>query len=175
MDSDKVLFFPSENDIHSDARSFEELCRAHIVAFARGAEKYASETKLSARVGQWQAKLMPLLEEEELRQAFDIHEYSSAVIHLMDKHIKSRLSKYCTHPDQKLKDASTRIVDFRDVTRDCQPHEVCRRFLAALSLTNSRNIQFAESSHESLKLQLLSSDIERPMETYLASSADEEF
>jgi condensin-2 complex subunit H2 len=164
----------TDNDSNADTRTFEELCRAHIKAFARGAEKYASETKLSARVGQWQDKLMPLLDEEEHRPAFDIHEYGNAVIQSMEKQISRRLSKGGA-PEDAIKDSSTRIVDFRDVTRDCPPYEVCRMFLAALSLNNSGNIQFTESSLESLKAELVSSEIERPMETYLAPSVEEAF
>jgi hypothetical protein len=118
---------------------------------------------------------MPLLEEEEQRQVFDIHAYSTTIIDLMDKQIRRRLRKDDILSDNEMIDSSTRIVDFGDVTRDCPPHEVCRRFLATLSLNNSGNIQFTESSLESLKLELLSSDINQPMETYLAPSSEETF
>eukprot|EP00978_Attheya_sp_CCMP212_P037512 scaffold177553_cov49-Attheya_sp.AAC.1 len=55
------------DSINYDAQTFEALCRAHIKAFARGAEKYASETNLTRRVGKWQSRLCPILEEEEKR------------------------------------------------------------------------------------------------------------
>ena len=60
--------------------TFEELCRAHLRAFARGAEKYAAETQLSRRVGDWQSRLSPLLEEEEKRPEFDIHLYGDRIM-----------------------------------------------------------------------------------------------
>lgn len=61
-------------------KSFEELCRAHIQAFAKGAEEFAMNTQLSRRVSKWQAKLAPILEEEERRAEFDIHKYSERLI-----------------------------------------------------------------------------------------------
>lgn len=180
-----ALSFTDNNDnSHAATPTFEELCRAHIQAFARGAEKYASETKLSVRVGQWQKKLMPLLEEEEQRQAFDMHAYGNTVIQIMEKQIIVRrhsLRQGGTPEDAPaMKDSTcSKIVEFRDVTRDCPPFEVCRMFLAALSLNNSGNIEFittesSTSSLDSLKAELLCSDIERPMETYLAPSVVEE-
>jgi condensin-2 complex subunit H2 len=141
------------------------LCRAHIAAFAKGAEKYAMESKLSSRVGQWQVKLLPLLEEEERRPAFDIHLYGETVIHKMEQQInKSNASN-----DFTVKPSKT--VAFHDISQDCPPFDVCRLFLAALSLSNSKNVKFtSESTLNSLQLELLSSDMARPMETYFAPS-----
>lgn len=147
----------------SDTRTFEELCRAHIAAFARGAEKYAAETRLSARVGQWQGKLLPLLEEEELRPVFDIHSYGKTVIRKMESQIKRMAhSEEITLKPKK-------VVAFHDITRECQPFDVCRMFLAALSLNNSGNIQFTDDSTlNALKVELVNSEIERPNQSYLS-------
>jgi condensin-2 complex subunit H2 len=155
-----------ENDeTDSKAPSFEELCRAHIAAFAKGAEKYAMESKLSTCVGKWQVTLLPLLEEEERRPAFDIHWYGETVIHKMERQITSMSAPNdCTIKHNK-------TVAFRDISHDCQPFDVCRLFLAALSLSNSQNVKFtSDSTLNSLQLELLSSDMERPMETYFAPS-----
>ena len=156
----------SDDETDSTTPTFEELCRAHISAFTRGAEKYAMETKLNARVGKWQVKLLPLLEEEERRPAFDIHLYGKTVIHEMEKQI----NKYsCSLSESTLKTIKT--VPFQDISRDCQPFDVCRMFLAALSLSNSENIKFtSDSTLNSLHLELLSNDMERPMENYFAPS-----
>lgn len=71
----------TRHDIESNlGKTFEELCRAHIQAFAKGAEDFAFNTKLSDRVNQWQSKLAPILEEEERRAAFDIHRYSEDLL-----------------------------------------------------------------------------------------------
>lgn len=123
------------------------------------------ESKLSARVGQWQVKLLPLLEEEEQRPAFDIHLYGETVIDKMEKQI----SKLNASNDSTAKPNKT--VSFRDISQGCQPFDVCRLFLAALSLSNSQNVKFtSESTLNSLQLELLSSDMERPMDTYFAPS-----
>ena len=66
----------------------------------------------------------------------------------------------------------SKVVAFRDITRDCQPFDVCRMFLAVLSLNNSGNIQFTdESTMNSLHVELVNSDVERPMESYLFQMA----
>lgn len=100
-----------------------------------------------------------MLEQEEERPVFDIFAYSNAVI-------ASALEK--GHDDTK---SNQTIVDFEEVTANCMaPYEVCRLFLATLSLQNSGNFRFIDES--SLRMELLNADIERPMETYLAPSAE---
>ena len=136
-------------------------------AFAREAEKYASETKLTQRVDQWQQRLQPLLQEEEERPVFDIHEYGHQVIESME----SEITKKPLDPNEK----PSLIVDFSRVTRHKPNYEVCRLFLASLSLTNSGNVRFAETSADgnSLSMELLKRDVEMPTENYLAPSARE--
>jgi len=75
-DASNGNFFP-ESDF---GKTFEELCRDHIRAFAKGAEDFAFSTKLTERVSIWQAKLAPILEDEERRAAFDIHRYSQELL-----------------------------------------------------------------------------------------------
>ena len=75
-------------------KTFEELCRAHIEAFAKGAQEYALSTQLTDRVNLWQERLAPILEEEERRAEFDIHAYASRVIQLAQEELvrKDRLA-----------------------------------------------------------------------------------
>lgn len=168
------LFLPAD-DSNPETQTFEELCRAHIQKFARGAEKYAAETQLSLRVGHWQERLNPLLLEEEQRPEFDIHAYGRTVISSMEQEI----SRHNLNSKQSMDDtqnAPENTVDFRKVTRNCQQYEVCRMFLASLNLSNSGNVELAAESDDkctSLELSLVRHDIERPMETYLAPSAVE--
>jgi condensin-2 complex subunit H2 len=72
-----LLLSPTESHL---GKTFEELCRAHIRAFAKGAEDFAFSTKLTERVSMWQAKLAPILEDEERRATFDIHRYSQDLL-----------------------------------------------------------------------------------------------
>lgn len=161
----------STDDPNAGAQTFEELCRAHIRAFARGAEKYAAETKLSQRVGTWQDRLAPLLEEEEQRPVFDIHAYGNTVIDKVTEEIQ-KLNPKLTDMEA----APNKVVDFRDVTRQSPPYEVCRMFLASLSLSNSGNVELSCGNEDctSLQVKLLKSGIEHPMETYLAPSIAED-
>jgi condensin-2 complex subunit H2 len=143
------------------APSFEELCREHIRRFAKGAERYAVQTKLSERVDQWQNKLRPLLDAEEQRPVFDIHQYGQAVIHDIQESVAATNEK---------------AVNFAEVTKHCSRYEVCRRFLASLSLVNSGNIRLVDNndlSPDVVRFELVSSTIERPMETFLAPSVRE--
>ena len=63
------------------------------------------------------------------------------------------------------------MVGFAAVTRTCTRSDICRYFLASLSLANSGNIQIDESSQlEQFQFEVKSTLVERPMETYLAPS-----
>jgi condensin-2 complex subunit H2 len=161
-------------------RPFEDLCRAHIRAFQKGAEKYAAETQLSKRVDQWQTRLAPLLEEEERRPVFDIHMYGNAVIETMERIIHQRKTMdYDDCDDDNNSDPkSSQSLDFREITQGCPSFEVCRMFLAALSLNNSGNLRFVNNNDKegsNLRMELLNSNLEQPMETYIAPSAKENF
>jgi hypothetical protein len=109
--------------------------------------------------------LLPLLEEEDRRPVFDIHFYGNTVIEKMETQM--------TKMDQAVDTLKrNKVVAFRDITRDCQPFDVCRMFLAALSLNNSGNIQFTDDCNiNSLQMELVSSDIARPMEVYIPPTA----
>ena len=131
------------------ARSFEELCRAHIAEFAKGAVKYASETQLTQRVDKWQEKLEPLLAEEEARPEFDIHEYGHSVLESVGKALQ--LDKM----DVSLDEESPTIVNFSKVTEDCPNYQVCRYFLASLSLCNTGNVLLEQPGGSTNSLSLL--------------------
>lgn len=154
------------DDEATGAQSFEELCREHIAKFAKGAEKYASETQLTQRVDQWQAKLEPLLAEEETRPEFDIHEYGRSILETVGGVLTADKADL---PDEE--DAPA-IVNFTQVTKECPNYQVCRYFLASLSLCNAGNLllEQAGGSTNSLSIKLLSKDLTRPMETYQAPS-----
>lgn len=68
-------------------------------------------------------------------------------------------------------------VDFGRITRHSEPHEVCRMFLATLSLVNSGNVRVSQDGRDcqsTLLIELLQTHINRPMETYVAPSTDME-
>jgi len=163
---------------NDDARTFEALCRAHIKAFARGAEKYAAETKLTKRVGTWQSKLAPILEEEERRGEFNIRVYGDRIISNLKTEIdrRGRESKVNTLGGSSCPPKETNVVDFRSITKNCEQYEVCRLFLSSLMLTNSGNVMVSQDdkSGDCLNVELLNADVDSPMESYLAPSALEQ-
>jgi condensin-2 complex subunit H2 len=73
-----------------DELTFEHLCRAHINAFAKGAEKFKAETHLSKRVDDWQSRLAPILEEEEERPEFNIRVYGERILSALQDDQASR-------------------------------------------------------------------------------------
>ena len=146
-----------------DAIEFEALCRAHIKAFAKGAEKYATETNLTKRVGDWQSRLAPILDEEEERPEFNIHNYGERVIEIMEEEIESN--------DKSKDPKKANVVSFSEIARGCKTYEICRLFLASLNLSSSGNVAFTSKSMDSLEMKLLSTQVDCPMETYMAPSA----
>mmetsp|Transcript_22633 Transcript_22633/g.34454 ORF Transcript_22633/g.34454 Transcript_22633/m.34454 type:complete len:678 (+) Transcript_22633:112-2145(+) len=149
--------------------TFEELCRAHIQAFAKGADDFALNTQLSERVNKWQAKLSPILEAEERRATFDIHQYSQKLLETAEEGLQNtkRLSGGSMTPEMSK-------IEFEDVTVGCTQSDVCRFFLASLSLANAGNIKIEESSSDVYRFDVIRSDVARPMETYRAPSLIEE-
>ena len=71
----------------ANQRTFEELCRAHLKEFAKGAERFAVETH-SRKVSSWQAKVEVILAREDERPKFDINEYGDRIISLADDGLK---------------------------------------------------------------------------------------
>jgi Condensin II complex subunit CAP-H2 or CNDH2, C-term len=67
--------------------------------------------------------------------------------------------------------AST-IVSFDTVTMNCTQSDVCRLFLASLSLANSGNIRVEEGAPV-YTFDLISANVKQPMETYRAPSLAE--
>lgn len=156
---DQVLARNHEEDEAEESQTFQELCRAHLQRFAQGAKKYAAETDLTQRVSQWQEKLVPILQAEDERAEFNIYEYGQAVLSDMEEQIR----RQSIDDDDK---QSSPVVPFHVVTKGRERYEVCRIFLAALTLNNSGNVQFQSN----LDLELLECSVERPMETYVAPS-----
>jgi len=193
-------------------KTFEELCRAHVEAFARGAERYASETHLTKRVGDWQSRLLPILEEEEERPDFDIHRYGERILGQVKDEVRRKrslsvgkmtgiaeaedqenrmpdvddaISKRGTKTPQTDEDDSEATkVSFVNVMEGAERYEVCRLFLSSLMLCNSGNILLGQTDREpddeaavatpdTLRVKLLDGDMNRPMQSYLAPSAQE--
>jgi hypothetical protein len=101
--------------------ALRERCERYIAEWQREADKHAQTTNLGQRVADWQDRLIPALEEEERRQAFDIHHYG--------RHIISRIS---TGDDKEL--AEPKVMNFETAIAGQERYQVCRYFLATLQL-----------------------------------------
>jgi hypothetical protein len=120
-----------ETTFLTQTNTYESLCKRHIDNFMRGAEIYARETGLSARVSQWTQKLEPLLDEQERRPQFDLHNYADTVLSNIDSNLK--ISKTSGKKDKN-------TLDFGEIVQGQSTEEVCRMFLACLQLANQGNV-----------------------------------
>jgi condensin-2 complex subunit H2 len=113
---------------------FEALCKAHLRAFAAGAERYAAESQLSKRVTDWSGKLKPVLDSEEEREAFDIHKTGQVVLDVVDQEMDKRKGM------GKNFSGDLNVVDFQTICDGKEQYDVCRLFLASLMLANAGNV-----------------------------------
>jgi hypothetical protein len=149
-----------------DENEYAQLVSQHlrrIDAFVRDAGLWVAESALARRVSEWQGKLIPVLEEENLRKEFDIHEYGRSIVDKLMK-VKSEeildageskamksdsIADAAASPEHKI--VSTDALDepsklpepipFSAVVSSDALFEVCRSFLATLQLANNGNIQ----------------------------------
>ena len=63
--------------VQAGEMSYEDLVCAHIKALMAQAAATEVQTELAARVSGWRAKIGPVLEEQDARGDFDIHECAS--------------------------------------------------------------------------------------------------
>ena len=135
----------NNNNIEVDAprrlssRSYENLVRAHIAEWFRGAEKYERTTQLSKRVTEWTQRLEPILAAEELHPAFDIHEVGDNIIERL------------VTKDEENDDEESKIVSFDSVVTGQVDFEICRSFLAMLQLANNGNLKIVNPSDGDIK------------------------
>ncbi|GMH93703.1 hypothetical protein TrST_g6089 [Triparma strigata] len=153
---------------------FESLCKAHLRAFAAGAERYAAESQLTKRVADWSFKLQPTLQSEEKRTAFDIHETGTEILGGMQAAVSKQKAE-----GKKFKGSNASIVDFHAVTSGMEQYEVCRVFLASLMLANAGNITLSHPEMDgsgvadNINMELHGTNLDKPMDTYVAPSVME--
>ena len=161
----------------SAQQTFEDLCRAHLRKFAKSAEMYAKETQLTKRVGAWQSGLAPLLEEQEERPAFDIHDVGRDILDTMESTL-TNVRKRTSTGEKKVDKSSSQNnrVGFSTIfAKDCEDYEVCRVFLSTLMLCNCGNVAIHNGEDgnqlaKDLQMELLDAVFQPTMETFLAPS-----
>jgi len=160
---------PNENENNQEGNeiglTFEELCRAHLKEFSKGAEKYVVETKLSKRVDIWENKLLPILKEEEERPDFDIHVYGKRILDVAKRSLNAK------RKTNDLDEETKNIVYFDSIPTNKNKHEISRYFLASLMLCNTENISFRNdnaghvSKPETLQFEVNNFDLISPLES----------
>lgn len=163
------IFGAYSSDDGNEERTFEELCRVHLREFAKGAEKYAMESQLSKRVDSWQSKVSIVLQEEEERPEFDIQSYSNRILSNAQRNIQNK--------EKSISDDICEIP-FVTVTKDQEPYDVSRIFLASLMLCNSENIKFSGinvgqvTSPDQLCVKVLKANIASHVDDYFGNEIE---
>ena len=101
--------------------TYEDLCRQHMESFMHGVEKFTHETKLVKRVNEWETRIVPMLEEQDKREQFDIHRDR---VMLMDE----------------LKESKKEEVALRELASKKQPFEVSRMFVSLLQMVGEKEV-----------------------------------
>jgi condensin-2 complex subunit H2 len=114
-------------------KTYEQLCQEHVANYLKSAERYATETQLARRVGEWQQRLTPLLEAEERHRAFDIFSYGEEVIDTLAKRDEAKAGQE---------------IELDQLLRGKERFEVCRLFLATLQLANNGNVDIVHKPRE---------------------------
>ncbi|VDM98938.1 unnamed protein product [Thelazia callipaeda] len=111
---------PVTNLKSAENMTYQDMLKVHLNKYWSSAEEATSE--LCKRVQQWEEKIQPLLEEEESRRKFDIHEYGSEL-----------LSQYVNIGEKKC---------FFELVKDASAqYDISRYYLASLMLANTGNIE----------------------------------
>jgi len=135
-------------------QTFEQLVAKHLSKFIANAAKYATETRLSARVDAWHERLSLSLEVEEARPSFDIHSYGDACVNKV-KHLM-----------EQSEGASS---SFTDVVAGAPRYECARMFLATLQLANAGRVRI-DPSMLNMPLEVPDLDVDTPRKLLAARS-----
>ena len=98
--------------------SYEDLCRQHMEQFLRGVEQFTRETKLAKRVNEWEMQMMPMLEEQERSEQFDMQREKKELVGELKK--------------------EGHVMPIRDLAEKRKPHEVSRMFVSLLQMVGIR-------------------------------------
>ncbi|VDP31772.1 unnamed protein product [Heligmosomoides polygyrus] len=99
--------------------SLLELLHEHMLKYWSTAEEVTSD--LVARVQDWEDTMMPILEEEETRKEFDIHEYGDELLRMFSE--------------------VGEVKTLDELLKGRKKYEVSRYFLACLMMANTYNVK----------------------------------
>lgn len=172
----------------SDMLSYEELCQAHITAFIAAAAAAEVQTELASRVSGWRHKMAPMLEEEDARPEFDIHQYGQLFLDRMaaltctggwrpcsncSSIVSARFVCRCAHPDAAppptAADSGAAApsgegeFSFGQVVQASgTKYDVSRSFSSMLQLVNNGNVRITKLGGSNEEFTLLLQDRTMP-------------
>ena len=157
----------------------------------RAANRFKEESGITRRVMDWQSRMEPILAAEELRPAFDIHEYGHQVMHTLeddvasdgeDKGEEGDVDELLSGDYEGMDDdgdespatAASNLGKFERVVAGMPPEEVCRVFLASLQLANAGNVRLVhevalpdDAPGHHLRMRMLTAEEPVDMEAYV--------
>ncbi|EYB82083.1 hypothetical protein Y032_0367g35 [Ancylostoma ceylanicum] len=104
---------------HTRKYSLLAILHEHMLKFWSTTEEVTSE--LVARVQEWEDTMMPILEEEETRKEFDIHEYGNELLNMFGEV------------------GEVKTID--ELMQGRRRYEISRYFLACLMMANTYNVK----------------------------------
>lgn len=151
----------------SEELSYEELCRSHIESLIATAAAQQTQTDLALRVSTWRHRIDPVLQMEEERHVFDIHEYGEKILERLthlnidddDRLAQETNKRQSAKSSENGRSTQGHAIDFHGVVQAIEKHEVSRSFAAMLQLINNLNVAIhkGQTPDQPFRLELLSS------------------
>ena len=121
--------------------------------FMRGVEQFTRETKLVKRVNEWENRIVPILEEQDKHEEFDLHKNRDEII-------------------DELKEKKEIDVPVAELASERQSYEVSRMFVSLLQMVllgrefhlqaNDGNIKIASGGLcNDMKVKLLNENVHK--------------
>ncbi|KAF2074003.1 hypothetical protein CYY_004679 [Polysphondylium violaceum] len=168
--------------LYDESMSYVDMVRMRFDNYLKSAEQYLKETSLMQKMNEWNKKIVPILEEQDARPNFDIHNYGKMVLDGIKPYAIKRQRKKSS-PDEIIsieeeeKDIDkTTLVTFDQITHDSPVYEVCRMFTSCLQLANNGNLEIITGGKmDDLSFHLLSLQPKHELETLVTANNNPDF
>ncbi|GJP36894.1 hypothetical protein CLOM_g21357 [Closterium sp. NIES-68] len=145
-----------ESDSAPHAATVEAMRDAHVAEMLqRAAAVQARKSEVETRVGDWQARILPLLEQQDERPPFDIHVYGDLILSALEqKQMQQQQQQQQRRQQQQEEEEMGQREEGQQQEQLCEdlfenvintPHayEVPRYFSALLQLVNNGNVSLS--------------------------------
>jgi len=153
------------NESHIEPpNSYLSMVKDHLQSYLANAQKWASESRLHMVVREWEEKIEPILEIQNNRPVFDIHDYGEQI-----------LTELKEETETSFEELAASYSNTNGESSSLDQFEVCRLFLASLQLANTGNVELKHSSNNSqLKVKYVDNiQANERLENFLAPSVKE--